>query len=93
MPSKAEQKLMKANEKKVKKLAKSNKKVFILFRPFVAFGKYLKNSWLELRQVRWPGRKATWKLVLAVIVYTLIFVGFLTLLDVLFDLLFTKLLG
>ncbi|MGF2565469.1 preprotein translocase subunit SecE, partial [Ralstonia pseudosolanacearum] len=42
----------------------------MLFVPFVALGRYLKNSWLELRQVRWPSRKATWKMVLAIFVYT-----------------------
>ncbi len=80
-------------KKAPKKEPKTSKKPFILFRPFVALGRYLKNSWLELRQVRWPNRKATWKMVLAVFVYTFIFGGFLLLLDVLFDLIFTKLLG
>ena len=97
-PSKTEAKLMKANEKKVRKAQKraankAAKKPFVLFRPFVAFGRYLKHSWQELRQVHWPSRKMTWKLVLAVVVYTLIFVGFLTLLDVLFDFVFSKILG
>lgn len=78
---------------KVSKEAKTSKKPFFLFRPFVALGRYLRDSWRELRQVRWPNRKATWKMVLAVFIYTLLFVGFLTLLDVLFDLLFNKLIG
>ena len=81
------------SEKKAKKPEKSAKKPFILFRPFVALGRYLRDSWLELRQVRWPNRKATWKMVLAVLVYTLIFGAFLLLLDVLFDLIFNQLIG
>lgn len=97
---KAEKKLKKA-EKNAEKLAKkaekreknSGKKPFILFRPFVALGHYLRDSWHELRQVRWPNRKTTWKMVLAVFVYTVVFVVFLMLLDLLFDFIFSKLLG
>ena len=67
---------------------KDGKKTFILFRPFVALFRYLRDSWLELRQVRWPNRKATWKMVLAVIVYTLLFMAIIGLLDLLFGWLF-----
>lgn len=70
-------------ERKTEKEA-SGKKVFILFRPFVAFGRYLHDSWHEIRQVRWPTRKATWKMTLAVLVYTAIFVIFISLLDLFF---------
>ncbi|MBR3204127.1 preprotein translocase subunit SecE [Candidatus Saccharibacteria bacterium] len=86
-------KLEKIEKRKERKEKKKNKKTFILFVPFVALGRYLKNSWLELRQVRWPSRKATWKMVLAIFVYTFIFAGFLVLLDILFDFIFSKLLG
>ena len=72
---------------------KTKKKVFILFRPFVALGRYLRDSWREIRQVRWPNRKATWKMVLAVLVYTALFVIFITLLDLLFSWLFNLILG
>ena len=74
--------------KKEKKVKDENKKPFILFRPFFAFGRYLRNSWRELRQVRWPNRKVTWKMVLAVFVYTALFVAFLVVVDLLFDWLF-----
>ena len=76
------------NEKKAKK-ADSNKKVFILFRPFVAFFRYLRDAWHEIRQVRWPNRKATWKMVLAVFVYTALFVVLISLLDLFFTWLFS----
>ena len=86
--------IRKAKKKALKSEKKTDeKKPFILFRPFVYLGRYLRDSWREIRQVRWPNRKATWKMVLAVFVYTLIFGGFLLLLDILFDLIFSKLLG
>ncbi|MBR3257000.1 preprotein translocase subunit SecE [Candidatus Saccharibacteria bacterium] len=86
-------KLERLEKKKQRKEARKNRKTFILFRPFIALGRYIKNSWLELRQVRWPNRKATWKMVLAIFVYTILFTGFLVLLDILFDFIFSKLLG
>ncbi len=58
--------------------------------PFVKLGKYIANSWREIRQVRWPNRKATWKMVLAVFVYTAIFVAFIMLVDALLTLLFNN---
>ncbi|MDO4612397.1 MAG: preprotein translocase subunit SecE [Candidatus Saccharibacteria bacterium] len=79
----------KKEAKEVKKTEKKKeKKPFILIRPFVYLGRYLKESWKELRQVRWPSRKATWKMVLAVLIYTAAFVVFITLLDVFFSWLF-----
>ena len=75
-------------EKKAEK-AKEGKKTFILFRPFVAFGRYLRDSWREIRQVRWPNRKATWKMVGAVLVYTALFVIFISLIDLFFRWLFS----
>lgn len=76
-------------EKPAKKPEKEGKKVFILFRPFVALGRYLRDSWREIRQVRWPNRKATWKMVLAVLVYTALFVIIISLLDMFFTWLFS----
>ncbi|MBR3252898.1 preprotein translocase subunit SecE [Candidatus Saccharibacteria bacterium] len=83
----------KAKEAKAKATTKKSesdgKKVFILFCPFVALGRYLKESWQEIRQVRWPNRKATWKMVLAVLAYTALFVLFISLLDLFFTWLFS----
>ncbi|MBQ8985605.1 preprotein translocase subunit SecE [Candidatus Saccharibacteria bacterium] len=80
----------KAEKKKAKKAENAGqKKVFILFRPFVALGRYLRDSWREIRQVRWPNRKATWKMVLAVLVYTALFVLIISLLDMFFTWLFS----
>jgi preprotein translocase SecE subunit len=35
--------------------------------------RYVRNSWKELRQVTWPGRKESWQLTLAVIIFAVIF--------------------
>ncbi len=87
----------KANGRPVKsteqKAEKPLKKVFILARPFVALGRYLRDSWRELRQVRWPSRKATWKMTLAVLCYCAIFIVFIIILDSFFTLIFNLLLG
>lgn len=69
------------------------KEVFILARPFVTFGRYLRDSWREIRQVRWPNRKATWKMTLAVFIYCAIFMVFILVLDALFTFIFNLLLG
>ena len=69
------------------------KKPFILIRPFVYLGRYLRDSWRELRQVRWPNNKATWKMVLAVLIYTAIFMVVIFLLDLFFSWLFNLILG
>ena len=90
---KAKRKDKKVAEKKVTAEKKSNKKPFILFRPFVYLWRYIRDSWRELRKVRWPNRKATWKMVLAVLVYTAIFVLFISLLDLFFTWLFNLILG
>lgn len=71
----------------------SEKKPFILFRPFVYLWRYLRDSWRELRQVRWPNAKATWKMVLAVFVYTALFMLAIFLLDLFFTWLFNLILG
>lgn len=91
--AKAKRREQKLAEKKLAQKNKEGKKVFILFRPFVALGHYLRDSWREIRQVRWPNRKATWKMVLAVLVYTALFVVIILLLDMFFTWLFNLILG
>lgn len=85
---KTTEKSAKKPSKVAKPEQKSAKKPFILFRPFVTLGRYLRDSWREIRQVRWPSRKATWKMFLAVIIYSALFMLLVTLLDVLFKYLF-----
>ena len=89
---KAKQKQNKVAEKLIDN-EKPTKKVFILFRPFVALGRYFRDSWRELRQVRWPNRKTTWKMVLAVLVYTALFAIIISLLDLFFSWLFNLIIG
>lgn len=88
-----DKKAKKAAAKAEKKAKENGKKPFILFRPFCAIGRYFKESWQEIRQVRWPNRKATWKMVFAVLVYTALFVILLVLLDMLFKFIFNQILG
>ena len=90
---KAKQKELKKAEKAVAKGKDDEKKPFILIRPFVYLWRYLRDSWQELRQVRWPNAKATWKMVLAVFVYTALFMLVIFLLDLFFTWLFNLILG
>lgn len=62
----------------------SSKKPSILRR----IGGYFKGAWEELKQVRWPTRKATWGLTAAVLIFSGFFVGFILLLDLLFKYIF-----
>lgn len=90
-PKKSEKKSEKS-PKKAEKPAKTKKPG--KFRRFVtAPFRYIHSSWLELRQVRWPSRKSTWAMVLAVLIYTAIFIGFIVLIDALFTLIFNNILG
>ena len=73
--------------KKTHKTEKPLGKYFFLFVPFVAFFRYVRNSWIELRQVRWTNRRATWALTLAVILFSLFFAILILLLDWLFNIL------
>ncbi len=44
-------------------------------------GGYFKGAWVELRQVHWPTRSATWSLTGAVLLFAAFFVVLITLLD------------
>jgi preprotein translocase SecE subunit len=105
--SKTKVRVIKADEKGQKKPARAKKPVKkakrpapkpkrglgLVLVPFIAIGRYFKNSWIEIRQVRWPNRRATWGMTLSVIVYTLVFLLIIVVLDALFTLLFNKVLG
>lgn len=77
-PAPAKAKAVKA--KKVER-AKAERTVPAFFKPFVALGGYFKGAWFELREVRWPTRKATWSLTGAVLVFTAFFMVLILLLD------------
>ena len=93
-------KAAKAAKKSEKKAAKANKPKsklvrFLLFitAPFRAIGRYFRDSFREVRQVRWPNRKTTWKLTISVIVYVVAIAVAIMLLDALLTYLFNVLLG
>lgn len=58
------------------------------FNPFSALWEYVKGSWHEIRQVRWPNRRATWGMTLAVIGFTMFFALVILFLDGIFQALF-----
>lgn len=60
--------------------------------PATGLVRYIKGSWYELRQVRWPNRRATWGMTLAVIGFTLFFSVVILLLDGAFQWLFKEVL-
>ncbi|MBL8159584.1 preprotein translocase subunit SecE [Candidatus Saccharibacteria bacterium] len=55
-----------------------------------AIGAYFAGAWSELRQTKWPTRRATWSLTLAVIVFTTALMLFIVAIDYVFDLLFKQ---
>ncbi len=85
---KTDKKAKKPAPKFVRILAKPFKFVMI---PFVALGKYLVASWRELKLVRWPTRKETWKMTSAVIAFSVGFATLILLLDGLFNWIFKTL--
>lgn len=73
--------------KSSKSASKSTKKnpIAKFFSPLTG---YLKGAWSELKQVRWPNRRATWGLTLAVIIFSAFLMGVITLLDSFFQFIF-----
>ncbi len=55
-----------------------------------SFGGYFAGSWQELRQTKWPNRKATWSLTVAVILFTAALFLFVLGLDYAFNLFFKE---
>ena len=56
--------------------------------PLAAFFGYFKGAWQELKLVRWPTRRATWGLTIAVLLFSAFFVVFILLIDAGFKYLF-----
>ena len=61
--------------------------------PAFAILDYFKGAWYELKQVRWPNRRATWGMTMAVLAFTAFFVVLILLLDALFKYIFQLILG
>ena len=72
--------------------AKKTRRKSVLW-PLAAIGGYFKGAWIELRQVRWPTRGATWSLTGAVLLFTAFFVVLVLLLDALFKYVFELIIG
>ncbi len=83
-----------ASSNKIKNVAgpagndKKTKSNFFLSKAFRAIKGYFKGSWQELGEVRWPNRKSTWAMTLAVVLFTGFFVVMIVLLDFGFNNLF-----
>ena len=98
----ADKKALKAKAKVIRKEKRSAEKrempkwlkpLWVISAPFRAIGRYFRDSFRELRQVRWPNRKNTWKITFSVILYVVVIVIFIMLLDALLKFLSDKLLG
>lgn len=61
--------------------------------PAVAIRDYFVGAWVELKQVRWPNRRATWGMTMAVLAFTAFFILLILLLDALFKYVFQLILG
>jgi len=79
-------KTKKAIAKKTQRTPRAPRNRFV--KTLFAIGGYFRGAWQELRLVRWPTRKATWGLTLAVILFSAFFVVLILLLDLLFKYLF-----
>jgi len=97
-PKKGEAKIVASEPQAVKAEAavpktKKKRSAKGILKPFAAIGTYFKGAWVELRQVRWPTRRATWGLTGAVLLYSAFFVVLVLLLDAGFKYLFELILG
>ena len=74
--------------RRVKMSLKLPKFLRIILTPLIAIGRYFKESWNELKQVRWPNRRSTWAMMFAVLLFSGFFVALIKVLDIGFDELF-----
>ena len=81
-------KTTKVSTPKERKVVKTLKVAAKPFGFLAKIGNYFKGAWVELRQVRWPNRAATWSLTIAVLLFSAFFVILITLLDAGFKSLF-----
>lgn len=81
-------KTSKIGQKKTAKKLKPAKKQTKLGKFFAPITGYFKGAWEELKQVRWPNRKSTWGLTLAVILFASFFLLIVVLLDTFFKYIF-----
>lgn len=81
---------------KVKQVSKKDKKekkekrnapkwLQLLSKPFVALGRYFKGSWHELKLTKWPNRRTTWTMTLAVLIFCAFFAVLILVADFAFE--------
>jgi preprotein translocase SecE subunit len=80
-------------EKVTKKQSSDEKGIRNPLKPLVSIAGYFAGAWYELKQVRWPNRRATWGMTAAMLGFTAFFVVLVLLLDALFKYLFDIILG
>lgn len=64
-----------------------------IFKPLAPLGRYFRDSWAELKLVRWPTRKETWKMTGSVIAFAVVFATAIVALDGFFSWIFKTILG
>lgn len=79
--------------KATKKVVEPTKSEKTAKKPAKTSSNYFKGAWEELRQVRWPNRRATWSLTAAMLIFTAFFVVLILLLDAFFKYIFQLILG
>jgi len=79
---------IKSQKKTTKKIKVSKEPTNWFTKALFGIGRYFKGAWIELKQVRWPTRKATWGLTIAVILFSVFFVVIILLLDAFFKFIF-----
>lgn len=79
------EKRAKKENKRITKGKSAKRKTFFLFVPIFAVGRYIRDSWHELRETEWPTRRKTWALTIAVLAFTLFFAVFVLFFDWLFN--------
>ena len=79
------QKVVKKGSTKDSKKFNAPKWLKVVGKPFFAIGRYVNGAWQELRMTKWPNRRATWSLTLAVIIFSIFFATLILLADYGFD--------
>ena len=76
------------SKKNAKKIKAPSEPTNWFTKALYGIGRYFRGAWVELKQVRWPTRKATWGLTIAVILFSAFFVVLILLLDAFFKFIF-----
>jgi len=53
----------------------------VIGKPFFPLGRYIRGSWQELRMTKWPNRRSTWSLTIAVLLFAVFFAVLILLVD------------